>query len=62
MKYSPVIMVPKEMVSMESKGQLGAAPVASSLLSSQSIDLYYVFCVFPQPGRKIARGGIYNQF
>jgi hypothetical protein len=34
MNYSLFIMVLKEMVSMEVKGQPGAAPAASPLLSS----------------------------
>jgi hypothetical protein len=36
--YFLFIMLLKEMVSMESKGQPGAAPLASSNLSSQSAD------------------------
>jgi hypothetical protein len=36
MKYSIFIMVMKEMVLMEAKGQPGAALVASPLLSSES--------------------------
>jgi hypothetical protein len=39
MNYSVFIMVLKEMMSMESKGQPGAASAASPLLSSQSSDL-----------------------
>jgi hypothetical protein len=42
-------MVQKEMMSMEAKGQPGAAPVASSLISLQSVDLYGVFRVYSPP-------------
>jgi hypothetical protein len=38
MNYSLFIMVTKEMVSMEVKGQQGMALAASPLLSSQSLD------------------------
>jgi hypothetical protein len=44
---------------MELKGQLGAAPAASRLLSSWSTDPFEVFCVSPPPDRKIARWGGY---
>jgi hypothetical protein len=54
--YSLFIMVPKEMVSMKVKGQLRAAPIASSLLSSQSADPYCVFHVTPPPHREISWG------
>jgi hypothetical protein len=55
MKYSLFIMVMKEMMSMEAKGQMGAAPAASPLLSSQYSDLYYMFSVSLPPCRKITR-------
>jgi hypothetical protein len=44
---------------MESKGQPGAAPAASPLLSLQSIDLFGVFRVSPPPRHEIARGVLY---
>jgi hypothetical protein len=53
MNYSLFIMVLKEMVSIELKGQLGASP----LISSQSSDPYGVFRVSPPPPRKIAKEG-----
>jgi hypothetical protein len=54
--YSLFIMLLKEMVLMESKGRLGAAPATSTLLSSQSSDQFCVFCVSLPPHREIARG------
>jgi hypothetical protein len=47
------------MMSMETKGQPGAAPAASLLQSSQSVDPFRVFCVSTPPRHKIARGGVY---
>jgi hypothetical protein len=41
---------------MEAKGQPGVAPAAYPLLSSQSLDQNFVFCVSPPPRREIARG------
>jgi hypothetical protein len=55
--YSLFIMVLKEMMSMESKGQPGEAPTASPLLSSQSAYLYCVFHVSSPPPCEIARRG-----
>jgi hypothetical protein len=55
--YSLLIMLLKEMMSMESKGKPGAAPAASPLLSSQSLDPYGVFHVSLPPPHKIAKGG-----
>jgi hypothetical protein len=60
--YSLFIMLLKEMMPMESKGQPGAAPAVSLLLSSQSSDLYCVFRVSLPPRREIAEGGIYSRF
>jgi hypothetical protein len=54
MDYSHFIMVMKDMMSMEAKGQPGAALAAYPLLSLQSLDLYYVFSISPPPHRKIA--------
>jgi hypothetical protein len=56
MNYSLFIMVLKEMVSMEGKGQPGAAPAMSPLLSLQSIDLYCVFHVSPMLPHEITWG------
>jgi hypothetical protein len=58
MNYSLFIIVLKEIVSIESKGQLGAAPAASPLISSQSTDPYCIFCVSPPPLAKSLEGGI----
>jgi hypothetical protein len=55
--YSLFIMLLKEMVLMESKGQPGAAPAASPILSSQSSDPYGVFRVSLLPLREITEGG-----
>jgi hypothetical protein len=44
----------KDIMSMESKEQPGAAPVASPLLSSQSANPFGVFRVSPPPHREIA--------
>jgi hypothetical protein len=55
MKYSLFIVVMKETMSMEAKGQMGAAPAASPLLSSQYSDLYYILFVSMSPCREIAR-------
>jgi hypothetical protein len=60
--YSLFIMLLKQMVSMESKGQLGAALAASPLLSSQSSDQFHVFCVSPSPPQNPPRGPLYSQF
>jgi hypothetical protein len=49
-------MVMKEIVSMEVKGQSGAAPVASSLLFLQYLEPFYVFYVSPMPRCEIAWG------
>jgi hypothetical protein len=57
--YSLFIILLKEMMSMESKGQLGAAPAASPLLSSQSSDLYCVFRVSLSPSHEIIKEGVY---
>jgi hypothetical protein len=57
--YSLFIMLVKEMVLMTSKGQSGAAPLASPLLSSQSSDLYYVFCVSLPPHHETTKGRVY---
>jgi hypothetical protein len=54
MNYSLFIMLLKEMVSMELKRQPG---VASPLLSSQSLDMFRIFCVSPPPRREIALTG-----
>jgi hypothetical protein len=54
MNYSRFIMMMKEMMSMEVKGQSGAALAAYPLLSSQSLDLYYVFSIPSPPHRKVA--------
>jgi hypothetical protein len=51
--YSLFIMVLKVMMSMESRGQLGAALSASPLLSSQPSDPYGVFHVFLPPYHEI---------
>jgi hypothetical protein len=61
MNYSLVIMVLKEMVSMESRGSR-VVPVASPLLSLQSIDPFIVFRISPPPHRNNAKGGIYSQY
>jgi hypothetical protein len=57
--YSLFIMLLKEMMSMESKGQPGAALTASPLQSLQSSDLYCVFCVSLSPSHKIIEGVVY---
>jgi hypothetical protein len=62
MNYSLFIMVMKEKMSMEAKGQPGADLATSPLLSSQSSDLYFIFYVSLPPHRKIARGHIYSRF
>jgi hypothetical protein len=51
--YSLFIMVLKEMMLMESRGQPGAALAASPLLSSQPSDLYGVFRVVLPPRHEI---------
>jgi hypothetical protein len=56
MNYSLFIMVMKEMMSMEEKGQPRAATAASPLQSSQFADLYCVFSVSLSPHPKIAQG------
>jgi hypothetical protein len=53
------IMVMKEIDSMESKGQLGAALAASPLLSTQSSNSYGVFRVSLVLHHEIDKGGIY---
>jgi hypothetical protein len=55
--YSLFIMLLKEMVSMESKGKLGAALTASLLVSLQFLDPYGVFHVSLSPRREVAQGG-----
>jgi hypothetical protein len=57
--YSHFIMLLKEMVSMESKGQPGAALEVSPLLSLQSVNPFDVFCVSSLPHHEIARGVLY---
>jgi hypothetical protein len=59
MNYSLYIMV-METMSMESKGQ-GTAPVASSIISSQSIDLFRVFRIYlpPPSPHKFIEGVVY---
>jgi hypothetical protein len=57
--YPLFIMLLKEMVSMESKGQLGAVPAASPLISSPSSDQNCVFHVSPLTPRQVARGVLY---
>jgi hypothetical protein len=52
MNYSLFIMVPKDIVSMESKGQPGMASATSVLLSSQFVDPYCVFHVSLLPPRE----------
>jgi hypothetical protein len=49
MNYPLFIVVAKEMVSMESKGQQWATLAASLLISLQPGDLFHVFRVFPPP-------------
>jgi hypothetical protein len=58
-KYSLFIMLLKEIVSMESKGQWGAAPAAYPFLSSRFVDPFGVFHVSPPPHCKINRGVLY---
>jgi hypothetical protein len=48
------IMLLKEMVSMELKGQPGAAPAVSPLLSLESADQFHVIFHSPPPPREIA--------
>jgi hypothetical protein len=57
--YSLFIMLLKEMVSMESKGQPRAAPSVYPLLSSQSTDPFGVFRVSPLSHHKIYRRVLY---
>jgi hypothetical protein len=57
--YAIFIMLLKEMVSMESKGHLGAVPVACPLISSKSSYLFRVVHVSSLPHHEIARGGMY---
>jgi hypothetical protein len=56
--YSLLVMLLKEMVSMESKGQSGMAsgeaPAASPLLSLQSSNQFRVFFVSSPPHHEIA--------
>jgi hypothetical protein len=52
--YSLFIMLHKEMVSMESKGQPGAAPTTYPLISSLCLDLYGVFVVSLPPHHEVA--------
>jgi hypothetical protein len=52
-------MMLKDMVSKDSKEQPGASLAASPLLSSQSLDLFHVFRVYPPPPHEISIGGIY---
>jgi hypothetical protein len=59
MNYSLHIMMIKEMISMEAKGELEAALAASPLISSQSSDLIYVFSISTLPRHKITHGGGY---
>jgi hypothetical protein len=62
MNYSIFIMDMKEMMPMEAKVQLVAAPATSPLLSSQSTDPFCVFFVSMPPSHKITKGGIYSRF
>jgi hypothetical protein len=55
--YSLFILVLKEMVSMESIGQLGAALAVSPLISLQFADLFHVFHVSLLPHREVAGRG-----
>jgi hypothetical protein len=57
--YSLFIMLLKEMVSMELKGQPGAAPAASSLLSLQSSDRMMCFVFLHCPLTKSPEEGVY---
>jgi hypothetical protein len=59
MNYSLFIMVIKEMMLMEAKGQPRAALTSSPLLPSKSSDPYCVFYAPPPVRRKIAQGVIY---
>jgi hypothetical protein len=58
----PFIMLLKDMMSMESKGQPGVTPTASPLLSLQSADPFSVFCVSLPPHREIAQGVPFSRF
>jgi hypothetical protein len=58
MNYSLFIMVMKEMMSMEAKGQPGAAPATSLLLYIlESLDPFHVFSISTPPHREITEGG-----
>jgi hypothetical protein len=56
MNYFLFIMMMKEMISMEAKGQPGATPAVYPLLSLQSSDWYCVFSDSPLPPHEIAKG------
>jgi hypothetical protein len=58
--YSLFIMLLKEMVLMELKGQPRVDPAAAPLLFPQSVDPFGVFCVSPLPRREIAGGGSFT--